>query len=72
MTVVLRRLFIAPIRMWQRTGRFRLATCKFRPSCSEYAAQAIEKHGVLRGLVLGTWRILRCNPWSDGGDDPVP
>jgi uncharacterized protein len=46
-------------------------TCKYYPSCSEYAMQAITKFGILRGLVLAGWRLLRCNPWSRGGYDPV-
>jgi uncharacterized protein len=46
-------------------------TCKYYPSCSEYAVQAITKFGILRGLVLASWRVLRCNPWSHGGFDPV-
>jgi uncharacterized protein len=46
-------------------------TCKYYPSCSEYAMQAIAKFGILRGLVLAGWRLLRCNPWSRGGYDPV-
>jgi uncharacterized protein len=46
-------------------------TCKYYPSCSEYAVQAITKFGILRGLVLAGWRLLRCNPWSHGGYDPV-
>ena len=45
--------------------------CKYYPSCSAYAAQAIRRYGILRGLVLGGWRLLRCNPWSHGGFDPV-
>jgi len=45
--------------------------CKYYPSCSEYAVQAIDRLGVLRGLVLAGWRLLRCNPWSHGGVDPV-
>ena len=45
--------------------------CKYYPSCSEYAAQAITRYGILRGLVLAGWRLLRCNPWSRGGFDPV-
>jgi uncharacterized protein len=45
--------------------------CKYYPSCSEYAAQAIARFGILRGLVLAVWRLLRCNPWSRGGFDPV-
>jgi uncharacterized protein len=45
--------------------------CKYYPSCSEYAAQAIARFGILRGLVLAAWRLLRCNPWSHGGFDPV-
>ena len=47
-------------------------TCKYIPTCSEYAIQAIEKYGVLKGVFLGIWRILRCNPFSKGGYDPVP
>ncbi len=45
--------------------------CKYEPSCSNYAAQAIRRYGILRGLVLGGWRLLRCNPFSHGGFDPV-
>jgi putative membrane protein insertion efficiency factor len=45
--------------------------CKYHPSCSEYAVQAIQRFGILRGLVLAAWRLLRCNPWSRGGFDPV-
>ena len=45
--------------------------CKYYPSCSEYAAQSVQRFGILRGLVLAGWRVLRCNPWSHGGLDPV-
>jgi uncharacterized protein len=45
--------------------------CKYEPTCSRYAVDAIRKYGILRGLVLGVWRLLRCNPWSHGGYDPV-
>jgi putative membrane protein insertion efficiency factor len=47
-------------------------TCKFEPSCSHYAEQAVRRHGVVRGLGLAAWRLLRCHPWSRGGYDPVP
>jgi len=47
-------------------------TCKYYPSCSHYAVQAIRTHGALRGTGLALWRILRCNPWSLGGVDDVP
>jgi hypothetical protein len=47
--------------------------CRYHPSCSSYALQAIQYHGVAKGVALGSWRILRCNPWSKGGiDDPPP
>jgi putative membrane protein insertion efficiency factor len=45
--------------------------CKYYPSCSEYALQAVRSYGVLRGLILAGWRLLRCNPWSHGGVDYV-
>lgn len=48
------------------------ATCKYFPTCSQYAIEAIEKYGVLKGGLLAVWRILRCNPFSKGGYDPVP
>ena len=47
-------------------------TCKFTPTCSEYGIEAIEKFGALKGGLLTLWRILRCNPFSKGGYDPVP
>jgi hypothetical protein len=67
-----RAVFTVPIKLYQKavsplTGQ----RCKYYPSCSEYAVQAITKFGILRGLVLAGWRLLRCNPWSHGGFDPV-
>lgn len=47
-------------------------SCRFYPTCSEYALEAIRKHGPLKGTYLAAWRILRCNPWNPGGFDPVP
>lgn len=69
----LRSLVILPIKAYQLLISPVLApSCRFYPSCSTYACQAIEKHGVLRGIALAVWRIVRCNPWSAGGYDPVP
>jgi putative membrane protein insertion efficiency factor len=45
--------------------------CRYEPTCSRYAVQAIRRYGILRGLVLAVWRVLRCNPFSLGGFDPV-
>jgi len=65
-------LFLAPIRLYQRIlSPFMPARCKYHPTCSEYAVQAIRVHGVARGLVLAGWRLLRCNPLSNGGIDRV-
>jgi uncharacterized protein len=69
---VLRGFLVAPIRLYQRTISPALpARCKYHPSCSEYAVQAVRRYGVLRGVVLAGWRLLRCNPWSHGGVDFV-
>jgi putative membrane protein insertion efficiency factor len=69
---VLRAVAVAPIRLYQRVLSPAIGErCKYYPSCSEYAAQAIARFGILRGLVLAGWRLLRCNPWSHGGFDPV-
>ncbi len=46
-------------------------TCKYHPSCSQYASDALRKHGVLKGSLKTGWRLLRCNPWSRGGVDPA-
>jgi uncharacterized protein len=68
----LRSIAVAPIRAYQRLFSPAFGErCKYYPSCSEYAAQAVERFGILRGLVLATWRLLRCNPWSHGGVDRV-
>ncbi len=67
-----RAALVLPIRLYQRLLAPMLGErCKYYPSCSEYAAQAITRFGILRGLVLAGWRLLRCNPWSHGGFDPV-
>jgi putative membrane protein insertion efficiency factor len=69
---LLRSLAVAPIRLYQLTLSRALAPrCKYYPSCSEYAVGAIRRYGVVRGFVLAVWRLLRCNPWSNGGVDFV-
>jgi putative membrane protein insertion efficiency factor len=64
-------VFVAPIRLYQYLVSPLLGAnrCKYHPSCSEYAVLAFRNHGVLKGIAMGTWRILRCNPWSMGGVD---
>ena len=70
--MVLRRIATAPVRFYQRLISPGLpARCKYYPSCSEYAVQAVRGYGILRGVVLAAWRLLRCNPWSHGGVDFV-
>ena len=62
----------APIRLYQRVISPALPrTCKYHPTCSQYAVDAVRRFGILRGLVLAAWRLLRCNPWSHGGVDYV-
>jgi uncharacterized protein len=71
-TRLLRGAVIAPIRLYQLLISPLVGPrCKYEPSCSRYATQAIREYGILRGLILAGWRLLRCNPWSHGGYDPV-
>lgn len=66
-------IFIYAIKAYQLTlGRALPRVCRFEPSCSAYAVEAIREHGLRRGLTMGIWRILRCNPFFAGGWDPVP
>ena len=68
----LRAIAIAPIRLYQRAISPAIPQrCKYYPSCSAYAVGAIRRYGILKGLVLAAWRVLRCNPWSHGGVDHV-
>jgi uncharacterized protein len=66
----MRALLLLPIRFYQRFISPAIPNrCKYYPSCSQYAVDAIRAHGALRGVVLAGWRLLRCNPWSRGGVD---
>lgn len=70
--------FLAIIKIYQKTFSpdhgllrhlFPHGYCRFYPSCSEYGYQAIKKYGIIKGAIKAIWRIIRCNPWSDGGED---
>lgn len=75
-----RKLAVFSIRVYQKTISFDHGVlkifypqgfCRFSPSCSEYSAQAIKKYGIIKGGLMASWRILRCNPWNKGGYDPL-
>ena len=75
-----RKFVIMLINVYQKTlspdhgwfkSRFPHGYCRFCPTCSEYSKQAFEKYGVFKGFILANWRILRCNPWSRGGEDQL-
>ncbi|MHC4982886.1 MAG: membrane protein insertion efficiency factor YidD [Planctomycetota bacterium] len=67
-----RRLLITFIRLYQMwLSPFLGRQCRFVPTCSNYFLQAVEKHGAVRGSLMGIWRLVRCNPLSKGGFDPV-
>ena len=70
---MIRRLLLFLIRFYkQAISPYLPNACRFEPTCSEYAAEAIKKYGALKGGGLALWRILRCNPFCKGGYDPVP
>ncbi len=70
--MILRRVALSLIRFYQRYhSGLKRPTCRFRPTCSEYAFEAIERFGVLRGGCKALWRLLRCQPLCAGGYDPV-
>jgi len=66
-------LMVGVVRVYQHTlGPLLPLSCRFEPSCSHYALEAIRRHGPWRGAALAAWRVLRCNPFHAGGYDPVP
>jgi putative membrane protein insertion efficiency factor len=73
----MKSLWVAPLIAILKLYRYALSpllgsNCRFHPSCSAYAIEALRKHGLLAGLKLTIWRLVRCNPWCAGGHDPVP
>jgi len=71
---LLQHVVLAPLHVYRRfiSPLKPAPSCRFHPTCSSYAVQAVEAHGVLRGVWLATARLLRCHPWNPGGFDPVP
>jgi putative membrane protein insertion efficiency factor len=69
---VFRAVFLAPVTLYQRFISPALpARCRYHPTCSAYAVEAVRSYGVIRGSILAAWRVLRCNPFSAGGVDHV-
>jgi len=72
MKAIISNILAGVVRLYQLTiSPFLPVSCRYYPSCSEYTRQAILAYGPIKGIGLGAWRILRCNPWSKGGYDPV-
>ena len=70
---MLKRFIIWNIRCYQKyISPMKKFHCPYHPSCSNYALEAVKKHGVWKGGRLAAWRVCRCNPWTHGGYDPVP
>jgi len=69
----MKKLLSLPIRFYRRfISPLKPPCCKYYPTCSAYALDALKKHGAVKGSVLSVWRIMRCNPFSKGGEDKVP
>lgn len=68
----MKKIFLSLLKIYQKIiSPLFPPSCRYYPTCSEYSVQAIKKHGVLKGLIKSIWRILRCNPFSKGGYDPI-
>ncbi|WP_081677339.1 membrane protein insertion efficiency factor YidD [Butyrivibrio sp. WCD3002] len=69
----MKKILIFLIKLYRKyISPLKRTKCPYIPTCSEYGLEAIEKYGALKGSILALWRILRCNPFSSGGYDPVP
>lgn len=73
MKSILRKIYLFPVKIYKKViSPMKPACCRYYPSCSSYMVMAVEKHGIIKGTVLGIWRLLRCNPYARGGVDYVP
>lgn len=73
MRTMLKRIVLLPVKLYRRfISPLFPPCCRFQPTCSQYCLDAVEEWGIIRGLALSVWRVIRCNPWSRGGYDPVP
>lgn len=70
---MMKKIVIAMIRFYQKyISPMKYTRCPYIPTCSQYGLEAVQKYGAFKGTLLAAWRILRCNPFSKGGYDPVP
>lgn len=68
----MKKIFIFLIRLYQKyISPMKKPCCRFYPTCSQYALEAIQKHGAFKGFFMALWRVIRCNPFCKGGYDPV-
>ncbi len=73
MSKIIKQILILLVRFYQKfLSPLCPGVCRYQPTCSQYMIEALQKHGILKGLYLGTKRILRCHPWGGSGYDPVP
>lgn len=75
--LLIRKLMIFPFIILIKLYQFSISpyipdSCRFSPSCSNYSLEALNTHGIIKGIILSVWRILRCNPWGGHGYDPIP